>query len=92
MTNKRLIIENLDNLQELNHEEFSAIQGGLTLVDGYDIKLPIEERLIYPGPNQPVELYPLPEQPIKPYYPLPYIPCSPYPTKEGKLPWCAVIL
>jgi hypothetical protein len=90
MTNKRLIIENLDNLQEINPEEVFSIQGGLTLVNGDDIKPSVEERLIYPAPSLPVELYPRPDQPSKPYYPLPNYPCSlkPY----GPLPWCAVIL
>lgn len=90
MTNKRLIIENLDILEELNTEELS-IQGGMTLANLESDEIQSESRLIpwskEPFPNRPIK--PFPDRPIKPY-PLPYYPCSPSP--YGKLPWCAVIL
>ncbi len=61
MASKRLKIENLDNLQELNSEEVSPIQGG-----GAELKAPetsVEpENLIYPLP-----VWPWPPYPCKPY-------------------------
>ena len=99
MANKCLKIKNLDNLQELSTEGVSSIEGGLSLVQESDLRIAPVEALPQEKPH-PVTFYPtkpfyptrpLPE-PIKPYYPLPYYPCSPYPIKEGKLPWCAVIL
>ena len=98
MANKRLKIENLDNLQELNAEEVFSIQGGLS-EENPELKvseLSVEsKRLIYPDfpaplPDKPDFPYPLPDRPTRPNLPLPCIPCSPYP--DGKLPWCAVIL
>ena len=90
MASKRLKIENLDNLQELNAEEVFSIQGGLSEEDS-ELKpseLSLEsKRLIYrdfPLPDKPDFPYSLPDRP------LPWIPCSPHP--DGKLPWCAVIL
>ncbi len=96
MTNKRLIIENLDNLEELNTEEVFSIQGGLlvdypVIEEKLDISIAekvdfsIKDKLIYPV--KPIKPYPLPCYP----YPLPPV-CSPYPTKGGNLPWCAVVL
>ena len=98
MTNKRLIIENLDNLEELNTEEVFSIQGGLlvdssiipekldiSIAEKVDISIP--DKLIYPVEPGPVKPYPLPCYP----YPRPY-PCSPYPIKDWKLSWCAVPL
>ncbi len=101
MTNKRLTIENLDNLEELNTDEVFSIEGGLLIdssikAEKVDISIPekvdisIEDKLIYPvepGPIKPFKPYPLPY--CRPY-PLPY--CHPYPTKGGNLPWCAVVL
>ena len=98
MASKRLKIENLDNLQELNAEEVFSIQGGLSEEDS-ELKaseLSVEsKRLIYrdfpyPLPDKPDFPYPLPDRPTKPYWSLPHIPCSLRP--DGKLPWCAVIL
>ena len=99
MTNKRLTIENLDILEELNTEAVLSVEGGMTLADPESERIQSESRLISwptrpfpdgptrPFPDKPVK--PFPDRPIKPY-PLPYYPCSPSP--YGKLPWCAVIL
>ncbi|NES06104.1 MAG: hypothetical protein F6K22_26825 [Okeania sp. SIO2F4] len=95
MTNKRLKIENLDNLEELNTEEVFSIQGGLSVefpiedISIEKVDISIKEKLIYPVEPGPIKPYPLPY--CRPY-PLPY--CRPYPTKGGKLqlPWCAVVL
>jgi len=70
MSNKRLKIENLENLQELNAEEFSSIQGGLLAKSTYDLsatgKIPVEDlevnetNLIYFDPcytPPPCEVY-----------------------------------
>ena len=70
MANKRLKIENLDNLQELTTEGVSSIEGGLSLGQESDLQI------------APIESLPQ-EEP----YPLTF-----YPTKDGKLPWCAVVL
>ena len=86
MANKRLKIENLDNLQELNSEEVSPIQGG-----GAELKAPetsVEpESLIYVDPDNP-KPFPLP---VWPHYP-----CKPYRIKgkdgEVQLHYCPVIL
>lgn len=42
MSNKRLKIENLENLQELNAEEFSSIQGGYYNANTEDIEIEID--------------------------------------------------
>ncbi len=62
MSNKRLKIENLENLQEVNTEEFSSIQGGMTQAS-ISICEPIEWDC-KPVPY-PCEPYPLP--PCKDY-------------------------
>ncbi|MEM8807461.1 MAG: hypothetical protein AAGF01_15695 [Cyanobacteria bacterium P01_G01_bin.38] len=96
MENNRLIIKNLDNLQALTPEEVSTIQGSLSIAHPGPLpEVPDEpsprDRIYYP--------YPRPRHPKRPYpqpsphpYPIPSIPCSPYPIKDGYLPWCAVIL
>ncbi|MDJ0899531.1 MAG: hypothetical protein QNJ55_12035 [Xenococcus sp. MO_188.B8] len=86
MASKRLKIENLEHLNELNAEEVSLLQGGETTLTSLE---PSREpdRLIYVDPDNP-----------KPY-PLPVWP--PYPCKhhrvKGKdgavlLHYCPVIL
>ena len=93
MANKRMKIENLDNLEELNTEEVFSIQGGLSVefpiedISIEKVDISIEDKLIYPVEPGPIEPYPLPCYP----YPRPY-PCSPYPIKDWKLSWCAVPL
>ncbi|WP_426589444.1 hypothetical protein [Dapis sp. BLCC M229] len=90
MTNKRLKIENLDNLEELNTEEVFSIQGGLLAdspITAEKVDISIEDKLIYPVKPGPIKPYPLPY--CRPY-PLPY--CHPYPIKDGKLLWCPVVL
>nr|MDJ0679847.1 hypothetical protein [Xenococcaceae cyanobacterium MO_167.B52] len=72
---------------------------GLSLVQESDLRIASIEsshqEKSYPLAFYPTKPFyptrPLPE-PTKPYYPLPYYPCSPYPIEDGKLPWCAVIL
>lgn len=46
MSNKRLKIENLENLQELNAEEFSSIQGGYYNTPDREIDLCIDDSYI----------------------------------------------
>ncbi len=87
MANKRLKIENLDNLQELNAEEVSLIQGGGAELIALEPSVE-PESLIYVDPENPKPYYPLPVWP-------PY-PCKPYRTKgkdgEVLLHHCPVIL
>ncbi|MEM1255645.1 MAG: hypothetical protein AAGI69_24675 [Cyanobacteria bacterium P01_H01_bin.21] len=106
MANKCLKIENLDNLEELTAEELFFIQGGATVETAKSVEIETagsmrikpEELIAYPLPPHP-DPVPLP-LPVPCYggrwpYPKPNkIPCvcSPFPTKDGKLPWCAVIL
>ncbi|MEO0457957.1 MAG: hypothetical protein AAF152_15440 [Cyanobacteria bacterium P01_A01_bin.114] len=97
MESNRLIIRNLDNLQELTPEEVSTIQGSLSIAYPEE---PLPEvpdqpspkgRVWYPYPRPKRPKYPSP-RPYPQPYPIPSIPCSPYPRKDGRLPWCAVIL
>lgn len=99
MPSTRLKIENLDNFQELAFEDSSIIQGGMLAEDAESAEMPAAERIAYPLPH-PVPCYPLPvlrrpgkrrKPRPKPDYGHPCV-CSPYPTKKGRLPWCAVIL
>ena len=102
MSNKRLKIENLENLQELTTEEFSSIEGGLSLVADPGHALPIEwepEPLPHPYPT-PIDCYPKPvPKPlpchIKPIEDPIYID-SKYPVKEDDIiihiSWCPVVL
>ena len=106
MANKRLQIENLDNLQDLTIEEVSSLQGSLRLIDEYKGDFVVDDGngpVIEPPPGGPGEPmlpdYPLPpvkkgRRPrpcsIKPYYPIKPPICSPEPYKE--IPWCPVIL
>ena len=101
MANKRLKIENLDNLQELDPEEVFSIQGGgaeLKAIKPYGEL----ERLIPVDSDNP-KSYPLPVWPPYPYPCKPYYPN--YPIKDidkdgtdiGKdgtvlLHWCPTIL
>ena len=82
MATKRLKIEDLQdiNIRELTEEEAASLQGGMLVAD---------ERYnpYYPKPDYPKPDYP----PTKPPIIRPF-PCTNYPTKDGKLPWCAVIL
>ncbi len=93
MTNKRMKIENLDNLEELNTEEVFSIQGGFLADSSIEdisiekVDISIEDKLIYPVEPVPIKPYPLPY--CRPY-PLPY--CHPYPIKDEKLLWCPVVL
>ncbi|MDJ0796777.1 MAG: hypothetical protein QNJ51_08045 [Calothrix sp. MO_167.B12] len=57
MSNKRLKIENLENLQEITTEEFSAIQGGMLAVQEYSIAIDWDDWEPHPLPYDP---YPLP--------------------------------
>jgi len=62
MSNQRLKIENLENLQELNAEEFSSIQGGLDeiilLESGLTLDLTsLDSLLLDPGYSTPCESY-----------------------------------
>ncbi|MDJ0621152.1 MAG: hypothetical protein QNJ63_31185 [Calothrix sp. MO_192.B10] len=98
MSNKRLKIENLENLQELNGEEVFSIQGGLSLeakvqVDSVETDQLITDKLIYVDPEKPVyEPYPLPP------YPYPCYPTKPHikPSDDGSIIaypcYCYVIL
>ena len=87
MASKRLKIENLEYLDPLNTEEVFRLQGG----EGKS-RIPEPKSLIYVDAENPMPKRP-PERPKWPiYHPLPHYPCSHYPTKNGKLPWCAVIL
>ena len=52
MSNKRMKIENLENLQEVTTEEFSSIQGGLSVIN-------IHEQIII-GPDHPIDFHPKP--------------------------------
>ena len=90
MVNKRLKIENLDNLQELTTEGVSSIQGGLSIAGPEPYPTTPKP---WPRPK-PMPDWPKHDYWTKPYqpYPLPHPPCTYYPTKDGKLPWCAVIL
>ena len=104
MTTQHLKIENLDTIQELSTKDFLAIQGGasveetasITLSTDLPTNLPTEGRIAYPFPKGPIPLpYPIPcyggHQP--PTKPKPHgCFCSPYPTKGGVIPWCAVVL
>ena len=87
MANKRLKIENLDNLQELNAEEVSLLQGGEAELKALEPSVE-PERLIYVDPDNPKPYYPLPVWP-------PY-PCKPYPIKSkdgiALLHWCPIAL
>ncbi len=101
MTNNRLKIENLDNLQDLTSDQLQVIEGGMTVAEAAPVELEAEARIAHPFPTKPIPLpYPRP-------YPIPCYPgggrphpklisrkciCTPYPTKDSKLPWCAVIL
>jgi hypothetical protein len=101
VTNKRLKIENLDNLQELNPEEVFSIQGGGAELKASELSVEPQgliapESLIYVDPENP-KPYPLP---IWPPYPCKPYPINPYPIKgkEGTvllhqpLLYCPVIL
>lgn len=100
MPSKHLKIENLDDFQELTLEDACIIQGGITVEEVESPAPQVEERIAYPLPTPvPIPCYPLPfprhprgrkRQPKRDSH-SPCI-CSPYPTKGGKLPWCAVIL
>jgi len=48
MPNQRLKIENLESLQELNTEEFSSIQGGLTAQISLEKEIIIDDSHGYP--------------------------------------------
>ncbi|MDJ0796776.1 MAG: hypothetical protein QNJ51_08040 [Calothrix sp. MO_167.B12] len=74
MSNKRLKIENLENLQELNGEEVFSIQGGLSLAAEVQVESIETDQLIYVDPEKPVYK-------PHPWPPYPY-PCYPhYPVK-----------
>ena len=73
MPNQRLKIENLESLQELNTEEFSSIQGGLTAQISLGKEIIIDESYCFPR-FQPISLpY------IDPCLPPPPPPCEPPP-------------
>ena len=90
MANKRLKIENLDNLQELNAEEVSLLQGGETTLTALKPSREPEHLIYYPDDFKPDKPYPLPVWPPYPY------PCKPYRVKgkdgEVLLHHCPVIL
>ncbi|MBT9314435.1 hypothetical protein [Leptothoe spongobia] len=74
-------------------------QAGPTEAKADSVELQAEELIAYPLPLPPQPIpYPLPipcyHGGHRPYPKPKYIPCvcSPYPTKDGDLPWCAVIL
>ena len=81
MTNKRLKIENLQdlNIYELTEEEAASLQGGLVL--------PEEPKSYYPDypPSYP-DYPPIPNTPIN------NVPCTNHPIPHSPLPWCAVVL
>lgn len=95
MPNNRLRIENLENLQELNAEEFSSIQGGLTAtssayaisargeVSSIDIDKSADQSI---DVHKPIIIYP------DPCYIPP--PCEVFydGDKKIKIKWCPVIL
>ncbi|NEO80926.1 hypothetical protein [Moorena sp. SIO4G3] len=76
-------IENLENLQEINTEEFSSLQGGRMIahpvdirdmIDFEDIKIDIHRPMPepMPEPNPPIIAKPIPlPRPNPCYYPLP---------------------
>ncbi|AOY84245.1 hypothetical protein BJP36_34295 [Moorena producens JHB] len=91
-------IENLENLQEINTEEFSSLQGGRMIQHPMDIRdirdiIDIKDIKIDPHPPMP---RPKPQpQPIPLPRPLPRpFPCYPYPPKclPGHPPFCAIPL
>ena len=84
MINKRLKIDNLDNLQELTTEEVVSIQGGW--FSKHEPKNPHEKWPSKPDWN-PKPGYPKTDWSTKAYHPW-----SPHPSKGSKLPWCAVVL
>ncbi|MEM9088564.1 MAG: hypothetical protein AAGC93_07445 [Cyanobacteria bacterium P01_F01_bin.53] len=91
MKKHRLIIQNLDNLQALSLEEISSVRGSLSIAYPEPAPQPPKDRVYFP--DRPHPKWPKHPSPRPKPYPRPYpIPCSPYPTKGGSLPWCAVIL
>ncbi|WP_424096353.1 hypothetical protein [Moorena producens] len=94
-------IENLENLQEINTEEFSSLQGGrmiqapmdirdmIDIKDIEDIKIDIHRPMPKPEPEPKPPIiakpFPLPRPPINPCYPHPPI-CGPV------RPYCYAIL
>ncbi|MDJ0674257.1 MAG: hypothetical protein QNJ36_02455 [Calothrix sp. MO_167.B42] len=96
MPNKRLKIENLENLQEVNAEEFSSIQGGLTATSSASAISATGEvsSIDYKPVDRPIDVH----EPIL-IYPDPcYIPppCETYVFYDGEkkieIKWCPVIL
>ena len=92
-------IENLENLQELTTEEFSSIQGGLSIVKpDHIIDWKLDEPLPLPDPKPLPHPEPIPHPlPVYCYHkPISYPISSFTGVKEHqisfKLPWCAVIL
>lgn len=93
-------IENLENLQEINTEELSSLEGGIMLRDDMDIMrikdIVIKDIVIDPHrpmPEEKPEPKPLPE-PIKRFpLPRPIHGCYPFPKCfPGHPPFCAIPL
>ena len=91
-------IENLENIQEINTEEFSSLQGGMMMRN--DMKMmdmmEMKARMIDPHPPMPEEkpeIKPLPD-PIKRFpLPGPIHRCYPFPKCfPGHPPFCAIPL
>ena len=95
----RLIIENLENLQDLSDKDMTLTQGGMTVeaseTQSVDLRIayPWPIKPVVPGPKPPSGPYPLPQP-----HPLP-VPCyhggyqpKPGPGGYSVIPWCAVIL
>ena len=74
-------IENLENLQEINTEELSSLEGGrmiahpvdiIDIKDIEDIKIDIHRPMPEPQPKPPIIAQPIPlPRPNPCYYPLP---------------------
>ena len=95
-------IENLENLQEINTEELSSLEGGSIFLHPIEMKNTVEITAIEdiriethePMLEEKPELKPLPD-PIKGFpLPRPIHRCYPYPPKclPGHPPFCAIPL
>ncbi len=99
-------IENLENLQEINTEELSSLQGGSLFANPIEIKNTVEItaiediRISYQSmPEEKLEFKPLPEpitfsEPIKGFpLPRPIYGCYPFQKcLPGHPPFCAIPL